>query len=216
MYQIIEDIPNGVYTLKIAAFVNNLADPNESQFVFANNDKTFLTTGDPTAYEVKTIVTNNKIEIGLEQTTATANWMGIDNVSLLYAPVDLTELINAYNTAKAAAQAVEGKMNKDVKDALERALAANGNMEDGDSIGAATAALTEATAAATASVAAFANATNVLPKMKELTESTNVYTAEALAEYYTQWLEKYEAETLTTDEGNALQDPVQAIWLTIC
>lgn len=84
MYQTINNIPNGTYKLKIAAFVNNLADPNESQFVFANNDKTYLTTGSPTFYEVWTVVTNNTVEIGLEQTTATANWMGIDNVSLTY------------------------------------------------------------------------------------------------------------------------------------
>ena len=84
MYQIIENIPNGTYKLKIAAFVNTLANPNESQFVYANNDKVYLTTGEPTAYEVTTVVTDNKIEIGLEQTTATANWMGIDNVSLSY------------------------------------------------------------------------------------------------------------------------------------
>lgn len=84
MYQTISNIPNGTYRLDIAAFVNTLADPNESQYVFANNDKTYLTTGAPTAYEVYTVVTNNQIEIGLEQTTATANWMGIDNVSLRY------------------------------------------------------------------------------------------------------------------------------------
>lgn len=84
MYQTINNIPNGTYKLKIAAFVNTLADSNESQFVFANNDKTYLTTTDPTFYEVWTVVTDNKVEIGLEQTTATANWMGIDNVSLTY------------------------------------------------------------------------------------------------------------------------------------
>ncbi len=84
MYQVLENIPNGTYRLDIAAFVNTLADPNESQFVFANSDKVYLTAGEPTAYEVYTVVTNNTIEIGLEQTTATANWMGIDNVSLRY------------------------------------------------------------------------------------------------------------------------------------
>jgi len=84
MCQTINNIPNGTYKLKIAAFVNTLANPNESQFVFANDDKTYLTTVNPTFYEVWTVVTDNKVEIGLEQTTATANWMGIDNVSLTY------------------------------------------------------------------------------------------------------------------------------------
>ncbi len=208
MYQEIEDIPNGNYTLKIAAFVNVLADPNESQYVFANGDKTYLTAGEPTAYEVNTIVTNNKIEIGLEQTTATANWMGIDNVSLVYrGETNLDELVAAYEAALAAAQAVEGDMNAEVKAALDAAIAAEVDKTNADALGEATAALTEATSAATASVAAYAKAAEVLPKMKELTESTNVYTEEAYEEYYNQWVVKYEAKTLTTEEANALQDP---------
>ncbi|MBR1787569.1 MAG: hypothetical protein IJ762_00055 [Bacteroidaceae bacterium] len=82
MYQTINNVPNGTYKLKIAAFVNTL--DGTTQYVFANDDKTYLTTTSPTFYEVWTVVTNNTIEIGLEQTTATANWMGIDNVSLTY------------------------------------------------------------------------------------------------------------------------------------
>ena len=84
MSQTVNNIPNGVYMLKIAAFVNTLADPNESQYVFANEDKEFLTSATPTFYKVYTKVENNQMEFGLEQTTATANWMGIDNVSLVY------------------------------------------------------------------------------------------------------------------------------------
>ncbi len=112
MYQTISNIPNGTYRLDIAAFVNTLADPNESQYVFANDDKVYLTTGTPTAYEVYTVVTDNQVEIGLEQTTATANWMGIDNVSLRY--YGAGDVINAaknaghklaWEEAKAAAEA---------------------------------------------------------------------------------------------------------------
>ncbi len=86
MYQTIKNIPNGVYTLKIAAFVNNFAGDNQaSQYVYANEFKTYLTTGEPTAYEVKdVVVTDNTLEIGFEQTEAVANWAGIDNVSLFY------------------------------------------------------------------------------------------------------------------------------------
>ena len=112
MYQVIENIPNGVYKLKIAAFVNTLADPNESQFVFANEDKVFLTTGAPTFYEVYTMVENNTLEVGLEQTTATANWMGIDNITLLYFGAEgtvedakMAAPKNDWKIAKAAAEA---------------------------------------------------------------------------------------------------------------
>ena len=112
MYQIIEDIPNGTYKLKIAAFVNTLADPNESQYVFANEDKAFLTTTAPKFYEVYTFVENNKVEIGLEQTDVIANWMGIDNVSLTYygavnsvSDLRLAALQGDYADAKEAAEA---------------------------------------------------------------------------------------------------------------
>jgi len=118
MYQTVVNIPNGTYKLKIAAFVNNLADPNDSQFVFANADKVYLKTGDPTFYEVWTVVTTNAVEIGLEQTTATANWMGIDNVSLTY--------YGAGNVI-AAAQAAAHKIDWDA--ALAAANAALSNVD---------------------------------------------------------------------------------------
>lgn len=84
MYQTINNIPNGTYRLNISAFANTV--DGSTQYVFANNDKTNLTdAANPGAdYEVYTVVTDNTLEIGLEQTEATANWMGIDNVSLNY------------------------------------------------------------------------------------------------------------------------------------
>lgn len=118
MYQTINNIPNGTYKLKIAAFVNTLADPNESQYVFANDDKTYLTTGTPTFYEVWTVVTNNTVEIGLEQTTATANWMGIDNVSLTY-----------YGAGDVISQAQAGAHKTDWEEALAAAQAAVDNSD---------------------------------------------------------------------------------------
>jgi hypothetical protein len=112
MYQTINNIPNGTYRLDITAFVNNF--DAESQYVFANNDQTALTDAATTGatYEVYTVVTNNTIEVGLEQTTATANWMGIDNVSLrYYGAGDVISVAQnaghklAWEEAKAAAEA---------------------------------------------------------------------------------------------------------------
>ncbi len=82
MYQDVSLLSNGVYTLRMAAFVNNLGSSN--QYVFANSDKTYLATTVPTFYEVQTLVKNKTLSIGLEQTGTTANWMGIDNVRLFY------------------------------------------------------------------------------------------------------------------------------------
>ena len=114
MYQTINNVPNGTYKLKIAAFVNTL--DGTTQYVFANDDKTYLTTTSPTFYEVWTVVTNNTIEIGLEQTTATANWMGIDNVSLTY---------YGAGDVRTAAQAGAHKTNWDEAVANAQAALAN-------------------------------------------------------------------------------------------
>ncbi len=135
MYQTIKNIPNGTYKLKIAAFVNTLDDPNDSQFVFANDDKVYLTTGTPTFYEVWTVLTTNNMEIGLEQTEAIANWMGIDNVTLTYyGEGDVIEAAKVaapkanWNEALAAAKAaLADEANKNVtgdeKTALETEIA---------------------------------------------------------------------------------------------
>jgi hypothetical protein len=50
-------------------------------------------------------------------------------------------------------------------------------------------------------------AEKTLPHMLALTESTNVYTDEALENYYTQWQTKYEAGTMTKEEAEALTNP---------
>ena len=203
--QVIEDLPNGTY--KLSAII---ATDGGHKVQLNANDKSIqidaVDKGTGVQGEVEFNVLNHKATIGAEGVDK--YWYKVDNFRLTYVKgFDINGLVASYEEALRAAQAIEGKMNKDVKTALDAAIATEVDKTNPDSLSIVTAALTDATAAAKASVAAFANATNVLPKMKELTESTNVYTAEALAEYYTQWLEKYEAETLTTDEGNALQDP---------
>ncbi len=102
LYQVIENIPNGVYELSIAAFVETF--DGSAQFVYANGDKVALTTGAPTAYTVRTIVKNNKIEVGFEQTAAVNRWSGIDNISLKYLGEASNEaLVNAAKEAFTAA-----------------------------------------------------------------------------------------------------------------
>ena len=135
MYQVIENIPNGTYKLRIAAFVYTFAEDNSApvQYVYANSDKTALTERGPLFYEVYTYVDNNRIEIGLEQTQAITQWMGIDNISLTY--YGATNVVNdllmgadkiAWNEAVAAAQAAlatYSATNDPSKAALEALLA---------------------------------------------------------------------------------------------
>ena len=83
MYQSVSDIPNGTYKLNICAFVNTV-DADKGQYVYANDNNTYVYTTTPTAYTVYTYVDDGTLEFGLKQDAAIANWMGIDNVSLEY------------------------------------------------------------------------------------------------------------------------------------
>ena len=100
----------------------------------------------------------------------------------------------------AQAQGITGAMNADVKTTLDNALAtfqssktiANYNV------------LSEAITAANNSIAAYANAKAYLDEAATILAGTNVYTATSYENLYTTPLAKYEARTLTNEEGNAL------------
>ncbi len=154
------------------------------------------------------VVTGGMLTVGLD---IAAGWIVADNFKLYYYGEDMSQYAQAYHDALTAAQAIDATapMNGDVLSALNTALTTYASVDETDkaTLLAAATALSTATEAATASIAAYAKAAEMLPKMKQLTEETNVYTAEALASYYTQWADKYEAKTLTTEEANALQNP---------
>ena len=196
IYQVIENIPNGVYELSICAFVNNF---NASvQFVYANADKVALTAGAPTAYTVRTIVENNTIEIGFEQTQAVANWMGIDNVSLTYfgeASNDL--LLNAakdaftaayeeFGLAFTACQAMMLKMSfYEVDDAAYQLNEQLETTKDVDALNAMVVQLKEATASLNEINEVYAEYDVFVQKFKEAAEISEPKTTEAaeLLEY---------------------------------
>ena len=205
IYQVVENIPNGLYELSICAFAS--VYDGTAQYVYANADKTYLVAGAPTAYTVRTTVTDNKIEVGLEQTAAVNNWMGIDNVSLKYfGEVSGDYALELYKGTKAAAEALLGeKMSPEAKAALEAALAAEVDETSEEALIAAEAALQEAITAANVSINLYASNKAAIDAMFALMNSTNVYTAEAFAAYSAKaedFLAQYEAGTLTATVDN--------------
>lgn len=143
-------------------------------------------------------------------------WYKVDNFRLTlihrYTEQEFLQAAqHAFDDAFAAAMAIDTSkdMNAAFKDALENAISDAYYIDDSD-IDELTAAATELKTAAdnaAASIAAYADVPAKLEAMKDLTENTNVYTAEALEEYYSKWVVKYEAKTLTTEEAKALQNP---------
>ena len=196
IYQVIENVPNGIYDLSICAFVNNFN--GAVQFVYANADKVALTSGEPTAYVVRTIVVNNTIEVGFEQTEAVANWMGIDNVSLTYlgeysndaevnmAKANFTAAYDEFNAALTACQAQMLKVNYyEVADAADQLNAQLESTTDIEALNAMVAQLNEATASLNEINAVYAEYDVYVQKFKAAAEWSEPLTTEAaeLLEY---------------------------------
>lgn len=212
MYQVIENIPNGIYELKMWAFANTFDGAH--QYVYANGDKTYLTQGAPAEYTVRTIVVDRKIEIGLMQDAAINGWLGVDDAVLTYyGKVDFKVALAEAITAAEAINA-EAKMNVDVKEAFTTAYATgvevyNNESATEDDVVAATTALQSATSAATSSIAAYAAAAPNFDAFKAEVESTNVVSAKA-KETMEAFLAGYENSTLTDTEVAVIVNPTQA------
>ncbi len=88
LYQTVKGLPEGIYKVGLAAFVNTFDDNNavnKKQYVYANDVKALLTRANPRAYSmVVNLVGTDTMQIGLAQDTLLANWMGIDNATLQY------------------------------------------------------------------------------------------------------------------------------------
>lgn len=208
MYTSVNNLPNGIYSVGIAAFVGTLGDEG-TQYVYAGDNKVNLTSTTPTAYTIENVnVTNGSLELGLEQTVATATWLGVDNVTLTYyGEASDDEQKEAYDNALAKAKAIdqESAMNADILEALKNAINTYGNVTS--DYKAAAEALNTASTNATASIAAYATGNEALENMKKLVDDNNVYTSEALKAYYTDPKAEYDARTLTDDKAKALQNP---------
>jgi hypothetical protein len=166
-------------------------------------------------YQVEPVfvqVTDGTLKVGAKCERADI-WAVWDNFTLTYYGADATidQVKNAAILAELEElreQAAQMIFSEEVEvtavsEALEKAYNESAEVSGTEAINAAIEALKEALDKGEASILA----KNVLPKMKQLTESTNVYTQEAYDEYYGQWYQKYEAGTLTKAEASALQDP---------
>lgn len=80
MYTTLTGLQNGVYSVQMAAFVNS----GYGAYVYANNDSVEVVKDVMDTYFTYALVTDGTLEIGLKQPASTGNWMGIDNVKVLY------------------------------------------------------------------------------------------------------------------------------------
>ena len=79
------NVPNGSYTIKAAAFRDQLitdASDGDAVYVYANNDQTLVTAAKGTYYTVNATVTDEGLDFGVKSTVAKYRWMGIDNTTI--------------------------------------------------------------------------------------------------------------------------------------
>ena len=81
-------IPNGTYRLTAAAFrsvlIAGATDDNGAVCLFANEDECEVTATTPQNFSVITHVKDGKLKIGLRSKKKNYQWMGIDNVEVMY------------------------------------------------------------------------------------------------------------------------------------
>jgi len=227
--QQLADAPAGIYALTAQGFYRQDDNAVEDVPVFYANEETMafpvktgsensmgdagasFTEGNYTIEPIYVQVTEaGQLTVGAKG-TATHHWVIWDNFQLNYygANATMDEVKNAAILAELkqlrekATELKEQVEIEVVKAAIDEALAATADVTGAEAINAAIATMKAVVEQAEASVIA----KNVLPKMKQFTEATNLYTAEAFDTYYTQWNTKYTEGTLTKDEANALQDP---------
>lgn len=228
--QTLAGAPKGIYALTAQGFYRQDGTDNEHLPVFyANNEtqtfplctgtensmsdagrsfKTGLYTIDPIYVEVEE---GGSLTIGAKLEGNTSLWCIFDNFVLTYygAETSMDEVKNAailaeMNALRLQLTAIKEEVEiQSVLDLINNALTSTEGATGTEGINAAIVTLK----AALETAQAYVKAKNTLPKMKQLTEETNFYTAEALQSYYTQWYEKYQAGTLTKTEADALQDP---------
>lgn len=80
MYQVLRNVPKGIYTLEMGAFCN----ASSGAYVYANGDSIEVLNSSPKTYSVTTLVDVDTLEIGLKQNEAISNWVGLDKVRVTY------------------------------------------------------------------------------------------------------------------------------------
>ncbi len=130
MEQTITNLPNGKYTVKIAAFKSG---GTGNVYVFANDGQTLVETDNGVYYEATGTVLDGTLTFGLKSVDGGCNWMGLDNVSLTYMGVDLSALVEKLTAAREEATTLknsESVMSSLCRAALDDALTATENVAE--------------------------------------------------------------------------------------
>ena len=217
--QKVESLPAGYYMLKAAtrAKASEITDAN----VYVNQENSALNKSTDNHRDGSTggelgngwgwtevdfeVHATGDVTIGFYAKTTGQGWAGADDYHLYFKG----NAVDDETAAALKATVVSDKMNSTIAAEQTAALNAFESEQTMENYGA----LEEAIAAANASKNAYIAANEKLTAMKAIIDATNVYTAEALDTYYTTPKSKYEDNSLTDEEAEALQNPsTQTDW----
>ena len=234
--QVLTNAPKGVYKLGASAFYRqDGTDNNNLPYIYITDGTTTATspfgplTGtendmnqaakafndgsyvlEPAYIEISEA---GDITVGAKLETNTTLWCIWGRFTLTYygsdknlAAIKLGNLVTQLNDLRD--QATELKANAAVPTSVKTALTTA--LSNSESIETTEEAYNNAIAELTVAVSSandFVKAKSTLDAMKAVVDATNFYTAEARETYYGQWVTKFESETLTNAEAQALQDP---------
>lgn len=108
--QTITNLPNGVYSVTIAAFRQDAVTGVDQDvvYVFGNDKSTLVTATTGTYYTVENVnVIDGTLTIGIESKVANYKWMGLDNVSVALTGALSEETIAALQAKKETLAAAE-------------------------------------------------------------------------------------------------------------
>ena len=213
--QKVESLPAGYYTMKAAtrAETSDITAAN----IYVNQDRSELNSSTDNHHDGSTggelgngwswtevdfeLRAAGNVTVGFYAQTTGHGWAGADDYHLYYKGI----AVDDEKADALKATIVEGKMNSTVADNQTSALSTFESAQTIENYDA----LETAIAAANASKEAYTEANAKLIAMKAVVDATNVYTEAALNEYYTTPKSKYDDNSLTDDEANALQDPAE-------
>ncbi len=132
VYQVVRDLPIGVYSITAAIFANDQSKTNhlDGAYIYGNDATAKVNIGqDSDASAVYTVnnvlVTDGTLELGYKFVNAYANWSAIDNVKLSYLGSEAMTIAMAatLTSSIATAEAVSGGMLATAASDLASALA---------------------------------------------------------------------------------------------
>lgn len=118
LYQVIPNLPRGLYSLTAHATATQGTTPATGAFVYADDQS--IEAGADGVYELPSIfVSSDQLKIGFKTVSTTANWVAVDNFKLYYKGFSFNSMIELLQQRMIIAQGyAEKPMQKSIRESI--------------------------------------------------------------------------------------------------